>query len=385
MKIGIFTESYLPTPTGVAISVETFRRSLIEMGHEVYVFCPEFKTFKDKTPNIYRFPSFFFSRRKDAPIVWPFISFDLDNLRKIGFDVIHTMHFFTLGTYGLKIAKKLDIPLVHTYHTNYEEYAKNYVPRALVPLAKRLLIGRSRSYCNKCDLVISPSPSMAKQIKSYGITSQIEPLPTGINLGEFKSLSSDAFRKKYKIRKDGKIILFVGRLGEEKNISFLLDSFIKVLKDVDSNLVFVGSGPAADGYKRRVKKENLSHKVYFLGFLPKAEVNQIYGACDLFAFPSLTDTQGLVVVEAMAAGVVPVAMDKLGPSDIITHGKDGLLSKLNDDDFTNNIIKVLSDDSLRQKLSKNALLTAENYSQDSVTKKLLGLYRKATSNHNSAC
>lgn len=381
MKIGIFTDSYLPTPTGVAVSVETFRKSLEQSGHDVYIFAPQFKDYKDQISGVYRFPSFFIPIRKDAPIVWPFINFDIDTIKKMNLDIIHTMHFFTIGTFGLKVAKKLDIPLVHTYHTNYEEYAKNYVPGFFVPIAKKYLISRSKNYCNKCDLIISPSPSMARQIRSYGVTTKIEPLPTGINPEEFKPISNIEFRKKYKIRKDGKLLLFVGRLGEEKNISFLIDSFVKVLAKVDANLVLIGSGPSVDLYKNTVKAKGIKDKVYFLGFLPKKEVNASYGTCDVFSFPSVTETQGIVVIEAMAGGLVPVAINKLGPSDIITNGKDGVLCAPSGDEFANNIVKVLSDDNLRKELSQNAIKTAQSYSQISITKKLLELYKQAEVNH----
>ncbi len=382
MKIGIFTDSYLPTPTGVAISVETFRKSLEELGHSVSIFAPKFKDYKDKNPNIYRFPSFFVPIRKDAPVVWPIINFQYGNAKRLNLDIVHTMHFFTIGTLGLKTAKRLKLPLVHTYHTNYEAYVKDYASIA-APIAKWYLLNRSRKYCNACDLVISPSPSMAKQIKRYGITTQIEPLPTGINLNDFKpSITQNEFRKKYKVRNKGKLLLFVGRLGQEKNINFLIDCFEEVLKKIDSNLILIGSGPSVNEYKNKVAEKNLKDKVHFLGFLPKKEVNAAYGACDIFTFPSTTETQGIVVVEAMAAGLVPVAINKLGPSDIITNNKDGILCELDKKEFVKNIINVLTNQKLRDRLSSGAIKTANSYSQTEITKKLLALYTQAKNNLN---
>jgi glycosyltransferase involved in cell wall biosynthesis len=215
---------------------------------------------------------------------------------------------------------------------------------------------------------------MAKLIKSYGVKVPIEILPTGINPEDFHPISTAGFRQKYNIRQNGKLLLFVGRLGEEKNIRFLLKSFAEILKQIDLNLILVGSGPSISDYKKFVKEEGIEDKVYFLGFLPKVETNKIFGACDLFVFPSLTDTQGIVIIEAMAAGLVPVAMNKLGPSDIITDGFDGVLSKLDHIDFRKNIIKLLTDDVLRQKLANNAKKTAEKYSQEKITQKLITLY-----------
>ncbi len=374
MRIGIFTDSYLPTPTGVAVSVETFRQSLTKFGHEVFIFAPKFKDFRDTAKNIYRFPSFFTPVRKDAPVVYPILDAPYDKISKINLNIVHSMHFFTIGTLGLKVAKKYGLPLVHTYHTNYEDYVKSYAP-FIARIAKSYLISRSRNYCNQCDLVISPSPSMARKIKSYGITSKITSLPTGINLSEYKNpYTQDEFRAKYKIRKSGKLLLFVGRLGEEKNIKLLIEAFAIISKNNDVNLVFVGSGPSIDEYKNIVKNKKLDERVFFLGFLDKREVNKIYGACDLFVFPSVTETQGLVVVEAMAGGLVPIAMGHLGPSDIITSGRDGVLCKNEVNDFASNVTKVLADNDLRKKLIRGALQTAKTYGQENITKKLIALY-----------
>jgi len=382
MKIGIFTDSYLPAPTGVAVSVETFRQSLVKLGHEVFIFAPKFKNYREKTTNIFRFPAFFLPVRKDAPIVWPIINPNFQQIEKLQLDIIHTMHFFSIGSFGLKVAKRFGLPLVHTYHTNYQEYVKSYVP-LISSIAGSYMIYKSRKYCNQCDLIISPSPSMAKIIKSYGIKSEIEPLPTGIETKNFFPTSQEELRKKYAIRSEGKLLLFVGRLGEEKNITFLLESFLQVIKKVDVNLILVGSGPSIEKYKNFVIDHKVEKKVYFLGFLPKKETNIIFGACDLFVFPSITDTQGIVIVEAMAAGLVPVAMNKLGPSDIITDEYDGLLSDLNKIDFQANIIELLTNNNLRQRLAKNALKTAQKYSQDKIVEKLVHLYEKAEKNHQS--
>lgn len=373
MKIGIFTDSYLPTPTGVAVSVETFRKSLEAAGHEVYIFAPRFKNHKDTNPHVTRYASIFLPVRKDAPIVWPILRPDYPAFKKLELDIVHTMHFFTIGTLGLKVAKRLKIPLVHTYHTLYAEYVKDYVP--LIPgLARSYMITRSRNYCNQCNLVIAPSPSMGREVKSYGVTVPIKALPTGIDPDAFRSIAPNELRHKYKIRPEGKLILFVGRLGEEKNIKFLIDAFNKVQEQIDSNLILVGSGPSIEDYKKQVNDLGLNEKVYFLGFLPKPETNQIFGACDTFAFASVTDTQGIVLVEAMAAGTPPVAINKLGPGDIITDGKDGLLTDLNLEHFVAKIVQLLEDDNLRKKLSEVAKKTAQEYAQPKIVEKLITLY-----------
>lgn len=381
MKIGIFTDSYLPTPTGVAVSVETFRRSLEALGHEVYIFAPRFKNQRDSNPRVRRFASFFLPVRADAPIVWPILHPDFASITALRLDLIHTMHFFALGKLGLKVAKKFNLPLVHTYHTLYAEYAKNYVPWGFRGLATRYLIQQSRSYGNQCDLIIAPSPSMGKLIKSYGITVPIEPLPTGIDLGSFKPANPSEFRKKYQIRPKGKLILFVGRLGEEKNIAFLIRAFNKVQKQVPSNLILVGSGPSEADYRKMVSQLGLNDKVYFLGFRPKPETNQIFGSCDIFAFASVTDTQGIVIVEAMAAGTPAVAINRLGPADIISDGRDGLLSDLNPDHFRDKIIQLLTDDKLHARLSLQAKETARQYSQPVIAQRLVNLYEQTSDRH----
>lgn len=377
MRIGIFTDSYLPTPTGVAVSVETFRKELERRGHEVYIFAPEFPGYKDHNPRVYRFVSFFYPSRPDAPICWPIPIPPYRKIADLNLDIIHTQHFFTMGSLGLKVGKKLQIPVVHTYHTYYEKYVATYAPMFLKNIAKSYALWKSRAYCNACDQIISPSPSMKKVLKSYNIKTSIEPIPTGIDIGAFRAMPPDELRGKYGIPADRKILLFVGRLGEEKNIKFLLQAFERIHKRrPDTHLLLIGGGPSEEEYHQIVERSEYRDNITFTGFLKKGETNRIFGACDIFITACATDTQGIVIVEAMAAGIPTVAIDELGPSDIIRDNEDGYLVPLNLSAFTDKILYLLEHDKIRMHFGQAARHNARRFSTENCTDHLLAIYQR---------
>lgn len=376
MNIGIFTDSYLPTPTGVAVSVETFRRGLEKKGHHVFIFAPEFPGFKDQNPRVYRFASFFYPSRPDAPICWPIIFKPYDRIAELDLDIIHTQHFFTLGMLGLKAGQKLKIPVVHTYHTYYEKYVEQYVP-IFKGLARSYAIRKSRSYCNVCDQIIAPSPSIKKILVRYGIKAPIESIPTGVDVDAFQPMPPNELKSRYGIPAERKIILYVGRLGEEKNIRFLLQVFAKIYRrNPDTHLLLVGGGPREEEYQQIVDNSEFRHNVTFTGFLKKGETNRTFGACDIFVTASVTETQGITAVEAMAAGIPVVAADRMGTSDIVRDGEDGYLVPLNLDLFYDRMMYLLSRDKVRLHFGRAARHNAERFSTENCTKHLLAIYQR---------
>jgi glycosyltransferase involved in cell wall biosynthesis len=285
-----------------------------------------------------------------------------------------------MGGYGQKMARKLKIPTVHTYHTMMTEYT-HYVPvKFLRGMARKFIIFRSKRFCNRANRVIVPSSPMIDVLKSYGVKTKIEVLPTGIDLKQYKKLSSDERRtilKKYKIPSDKKILLYVGRLAQEKNLDFLLESFKDILIQYpNSHLVFVGSGPYQQKIKNQISKIKIDQNVTLTGFLPKPETNQFFGASDIFVFPSTTDTQGIVLAEAMASSCPAVAINQLGPKDIIKNGEDGFLVSLNQKEFTDKILRLLKDEKLRKKFSQKAKENVKRFSIENCTDKLIQIYEK---------
>lgn len=377
MKIGIFTDSYLPTPTGVAISVETFRKALTERGHQIFIFAPHFPHYKDKIKDVYRFPSFRWPARPEAPVTYPIPFKPWGLIESLELDIIHTQHFFTLGKLGLQAGRRLNIPVVHTYHTYYEQYAKAYAWPMFKNLVSWWLVMRSKKYSNKCDQIIVPSPSMERVILKYGIKTPIEPIPTPIHPQDFISMNPQLLKKRFHIPQDHKVLLHVGRLGDEKNIRWLLKTFQLILtKFKKVHLLLVGGGPDEETYRNIVKQANLTSRVTFTGFLSKGEVNKIFGACDVFVFASLTETQGIVVIEAMAAGTPVVAVDYMGPSDILRDGEDGYLVPLNQHIFTKKVIELLENDKFRHIIGGHARRNAERFSLPNVVTHLESIYQK---------
>lgn len=379
MNIGIFTECYKPTINGVVMSIEAFKNQLEKKGHQVFVFAP---SHKQAVPlaNVYRVPSITLPSPKDYPIGIPYLSYSL--IRSVVFslhlDIIHTQHIFLMGGFGQKLAKQLGIPTVHTYHTMMTEYT-HYVPiKILRELSKKFIIIRSRKFCNRANIVIVPSTPVADVLRSYGVKTPIEILPTGIDLKQFKKLNTTErknFLKKYNIPDKKCILLFVGRLAREKNLSFLLNCFGEMVKkNQNIHLVLVGSGPDEESLKKQITNLKLKSYVTLTGFLPKTETNKFFGASDIFVFPSTTDTQGIVLAESLASSLPAVAIDKLGPKDIIQNGKDGYLVPEDPKEFIAKTLKLINDKNLRIKLGTNAKKNVERFSIENCAEKLINIY-----------
>lgn len=383
MNIGIFTECYKPTINGVVISIETFKRELEKLGHQVFIFCPEHKK-GGFQPNVFRFPSITLPSPKDYPLALPFLSPSLFHFitSSLSLDIVHTQHIFLMGSLGQKVARTLKIPCLHTYHTLMTEYTHYFPIKSLRNLVKKIIIFRSRNFCQKANKIIVPSTGMIEVLRSYGIKRPIEVLPTGIYLEEFKRLDLRSKRKilaNYGIPFKKKILLYVGRLAEEKNLDFLLKCFLEIKKgEPDAHLVFVGSGPYEKNLKSQILNLKINKEVTLTGFLEKGLANQFFGLADLFVFPSTTDTQGIVLVEAMASSTPCLAINRLGPADIVENEKNGFLTELNKEEFVEKAMILLKDKKLWQKLSEGARKRAKDFEAKKIAQKLVKIYHDLT-------
>lgn len=391
MRIGIFSECYLPTLNGVVVSIETFRKEMEKRGHEYFIFAPETQGYKDEDRrHVFRYPSFTWPGEKNYPAALPFFTNTItEKIKNLKLDIIHSQHLFTMGRLGLRVARNLKIPIVYTYHTLIAEYT-HYVP-ILGDLAKSILIQFSRDYCNSCDQVITPSESMAKILVRYGVKKPIEVIPTGIHMAELQNPFPDkVIRAKWNIPEHRQILLYLSRVAKEKNIDFLLHAMRQIVKNrqakhgrSDAHLLLVGGGPELEFYKNMVRKMKLEDYVTFTDMLKKEIANRYFGAADIFVFPSITETQGIVVAEAMAAGTPVVAVDKMGPSDIIKNNKDGYLTSLKISEFAGKIEKLLDDYGLRQRMAKFAQEDAKQYSSENCADKLEKIYNSVIQNYNN--
>lgn len=396
MRIGIFSECYLPTLNGVVVSIETFRKEMEKRGHEYFIFAPEETDYEDLDEkhggpvHVFRYPSFKWTGQKNYPVAWP-VNHDevAHHVKRLNLDIIHSQHLFAMGRLGQFAGQTLGIPVVYTYHTLIAEYT-HYVP-ILGDLAKRAIIRLSRDYCNDCDQVVTPSESMKKILLQYGVTKPIEAIPTGIHVAEMKNhFPEHLIRENWHIPANRKILLYVSRIAQEKNIDFLFKAMRKLAKlrqhknnIIDFHLLMVGGGPELEHYQKMVKDWGMDNFITFTDMIKKETVNRYFGVADVFVFPSITETQGIVVAEAMAAGVPVVAVGKMGPTDIVKDGHDGYLTSLRVEEFVAKINKLLDNDELRHKMGKAAQKNAQKYSSLNCAILMEKLYEQTIKNYNS--
>ena len=380
MKIGIFTECCKPVMNGVAVSVESFKKGLEEKGHEVFVFAPD-NPKAESEHGVYRFPSIKDKKGRLYPIFIPSLALEDSYLPEeiiSNLDIIHAQHMFTAGRLARQMAEKYNKPLVYTYHTLLAEYT--HYGGILSPILKVYLRNMSKRFCNSCDQIITPSNPMKEILEGYGVTKPIDVIMTGIDPKAYKRVSESEnkqLREKYKIAPEAKICLYISRIAKEKNIDFLFQSFVRILKECPAtHLLMVGGGPEENWAKARVNELKIQDKVTLTGMLPKEEANKLFGFGNIFTFPSVTETQGIVIAEAMASGTPPVAVGKMGPVDLIHDGKDGYLTKLSIPDFVEKVVTLLKDDKKRAIFATEGLSRVEEFSNETSVSKLLSLYER---------
>lgn len=381
MKIGIFTETYRPTINGVVVSVDTFKSELEKRGHEYFIFAPDNPKQRQKEPGVFRFPSIHLPNQPFYPLAkpMPFAAaqqyLPIEVIRQL--DVIHVQHFSPMGHYGLSYARKLRIPSIYTYHTMAELYT-GYA-HLLGPVIAQPVRAWSRYTASRADHVVVPTQSIKHYLTDLGVERPMSVIPTGIETKRYKRVSARLVKEKYHIQPEHDILLYVGRLADEKNIDFLLHAFAQVLAACpQTQLVLAGGGPDKAKYLRHVIRHGLNRHVTFTGFLPRGDVIELFGAADLFVFPSVTDTQGIVIIEAMAAGTPPVAVDRLGPHDLIKHNLTGCLTDLNVDHFSGTIVNLLQNPDQRHKLGAAAKIQAKQYDAVKTADAMEQLYVKLT-------
>lgn len=374
MKIGIFSECYKPTKNGVVSSIDTFREQFLKLGHEVFVFAPKTPGYKEVDENVFRFDSVRFPGQAYYPIGVPISPKIKKIVKNANLDIIHVQSLFPISRFGRKMARKFKIPVIMTYHTLIEEYA-HYVP-GLKSLAKKAIISLSRSFANSMDHVVTPSKPMRDVLESYGITTPISVIPTGVKVELFPDVNVSQVRKKYMISPSKHVILYCGRIAKEKNLELLLKALYKMLKKTPNvHLIIAGDGPEKQFYKSLAQKLNLTDNITWLGFLEKKDINWLYAGAEVFAFPSVTDTQGIVVIESFAGHTPVVACDKLGPSALVSDGVDGYLTKNNADEFSQKLLDIIKNDKLRENMAQKAYEKAQKFSAQKMAERMLDLYK----------
>jgi 1,2-diacylglycerol 3-alpha-glucosyltransferase len=378
MKILFISDVYFPRINGVSTSIETFRHELQAAGHTVHLIAPAYDTTSDDESGILRIPA------RSVPLDPEdrFMSYGKvmqhqDRLCAEKYDVIHIQTPFVAHYLGIRLAKLLGIPCVETYHTFFEEYLYHYVP--LVPKRYMRIIARrfSRHQGNSLDGMVVPSHPMLQVLKDYGVTTPTEVIPTGIEPESFRQGDRAAFREKYQIAQDRPVLLFVGRVAFEKNIGFLLNVLQRVRQHIPEVLFLIaGEGPALKSLTHEAQALGLSGNVQFIGYLDRhTELNSCYRAADLFIFASRTETQGLVLLEAMAQGIPVVSTAELGTRDVLREGLGVLIAKEELDDFSGKVMRLIRDADLRRTLGEAGRDYAHTWSASKQAERLLAFYQ----------
>ncbi len=375
MHIGFFTNTYLPTMSGVVRSIDTFREAFTNMGHSVFIFAQKAHDYEDTEPFIFRYPAIEVPWANDYAFPIPY-SRTVDNiLPSLKLDVIHSHHPFLLGETATDKAKALNLPMVFTFHTRYDEYT-HYVPFSpdFSKMVIDLWMGR---YLEKCQHVITPSESIKQILIDSGVEGDITAIPTGIDIAPFQEADGQAVREQLGWG-DDTVLISVGRLAKEKNFETLLRAAAQVMADRPHvRLVIVGGGIEEKSLTKLAEELGIADRVKITGTIPFEEVPSYLKAADIFCFASVTETQGLVTMEAMAADLPIVAVDATGTSDAVEHGKDGLLTENDASAVAAALEQVIDDAQLRQHLVEGAKEKVKWFDMRRQAERMLVVYEQA--------
>jgi len=361
MNIAMFSDSYYPYVSGVVRSIELFRHELQQLGHNVYIFAPSYRRQKEEE-GIFRFPSINAPTIKDFSLALPFAPGVGKMIRDLKIDLIHCHSPFLLGNVGARTAKRHKLPLVFTHHTLYDLYV-HYVP--LFPgLARKLVLGFVRKFCNNCNLVITPTKMLAERLLELGITVPMQAIPTGLKLEEFANPDPDWLRREYGIGPQEKVLLCVARFGKEKNLDMVLESFRIINRACpDSRLFMVGIGPYEEELRKMTASMGLNSRVTIIGrALPRRTLTNYYAGADLFIYAATTETQGIIVSEAHAVGLPVVAVGANGIAEMVNEGFDGFLTLPTAAALAEKSLAILQNEELRHRLSNQARESAKQIS-----------------------
>ncbi len=369
MKILYISDVYFPRINGVSTSIRTFVKQMQGLGHEVHLIAPDYAVDTEDESWIKRISarSIYFDP-EDKLMKWHSAMQILPELRLENYDLIHVHTPFVAHYLGLRLARELNVPLVETYHTFFEDYLHHYLPWIPKQLARGIARSISRRQCNAVDAIVAPSQPMLHVLRAYGVKAVAEVIPTGLQEHSFKEADGEAFRIKYGIPLDRPVLLFVGRVAFEKNISFLLEMTKRLVeKYPEAILVVAGEGPAEKSLHQQAADLELHNNIKFIGYLDRnTELNACYQAADIFVFSSKSETQGLVLLEAMAQGTPVVAISELGTASILREGQGALIAPDNIEGFAEKVGYLLQYPQARYELGK----TAQIYAQENWTARL---------------
>jgi glycosyltransferase involved in cell wall biosynthesis len=387
MRILMLSDVCAPRVNGVATSVRTFRRSLAELGHVSLLVAPDYPASLAPDPGIVRVPSRPVpGDAEDRLMHWRAVVALEPRLAPMGFDVVHVHTPFVAHYAGVRFARRLGLPLVETYHTFFEEYAPLYFPAVPARLARWAARRLTVSQCRQVDALVVPSPQMLARLADYGISVRTEVLPTGIEPAEFQGGDGARFRRAHGIPANRPVLVFISRIAHEKNVDFLLRVLARLRAYVpDVLLVIAGEGPALPHVRELVERLGLTRHVLLVGYLERAgALLDCYRAGDAFVFASRTETQGLVLLEALALGVPVVSTAVMGTADVLRDAAGAVVAPDDEAGFAAAVLGVLGDPAARLRLARAGPMDAARWSARALAERLAGVYAEVGARHRAA-
>lgn len=385
MKICMMTNTYLPHVGGVARSVSTFADEFIRQGHEVLVVAPTFDGRPlppEKEALVERIPSLRNFNGSDFSVRLPLAAALSDRLDAFQADIMHAHHPFLLGDTALRVAMNKNVPIIFTHHTRYEDYT-HYVPFDSEAL-REVAIQLPTHFANLCDGVIAPSESIARLLQRRGVTTPMTVIPTGIDVQAFASADGARFRAANGIPPDAFVIGHVGRFAREKNLGFLAEAVSLALQSrPGARFLAVGDGPGREEMIAVFKEHGVSDRLILPGKRTGRILREAYRAMDVFAFASRSETQGMVVAEAVAAGRPVVALNASGVREVVRDGENGFLLPATAPaaDFAAALHRLADDAALCAQLGAGAQQSAQQFSRERCAARMIAFYeetRRAT-------
>lgn len=386
MRIGIFTDTYRPQVNGVVSSITTLERELRKKGHKVYIITTTDPDAPEIEPNVLRIPSMEFKPLPQYRLGMLYSPKITKKIKRLELDIIHSQTEWGVGTFARFVASKLEIPLVHTYHTLYEYYTHYITKGHFTVPAKKLAGAISRFYCEKCDELIVPTRKVEEILYSYEVDKKMNIIPTGLDLDMFyrenySDEDREFVREHLGIKKDDFLCVYIGRIAEEKSIDVLIDMFSKI-ENEKYKFIIVGRGPKINDLKEQAEKLNISDRVIFTGEVPHDKIAIYYQIGDVFLNASISETQGLTFIEAMVAKIPVNARYDLNLEDLLLKNDAGLVYKT-EEEFINNLKLLEENKDVREKLIENAFNVSQEYTSEKFGDRVEELYKKTIEEYDS--
>ena len=384
MNIGLFTDMYYPRISGVVTSARILEQQLAKQNHKVYIFT----TTDPKAPhfesNVYRLPSvplFFLKDTHRMAYFYP--PYLINKIRKLKLDIVHTYTEFGIGFFGKLVSKMYNIPMVHTYHTMYEDYI-HYVANGKI-ISRKGAQKFSKIFCNRADVVIAPTDATGEYLHNIGVKKPIYTIPTGLDFSpfspnRFSTSELNKARKEFKFTNDDKIIAVVGRLAKEKSVDVLINAMPSVLSQVPTaKMLIVGDGPIKSDLQNQARNLGIEKAVHFAGMKPWADVGKYYVISDVFVTASTSETQGLTYAEAMAARIPVVVKRDIAFERLVKHGETGFIFE-QDHEAADTLVYALSNPEISQRVALNAFAAVQPMSAEVFGVEMEAVYRKIMKN-----